>query len=296
MGKKTPAQRLRATELRRNEKNARRQAYFIADYVQVKYFNIYCEAARFFNALNTLYPTKYDIRKTSEYRTWRAEFTTGQRLTKAQPPSYRNINVPMDFQNPDQSQSPENGQSSQPQSPQNEDQLPESEPESPENGQSSQPQIPQNEDQLPESEPESPENGQSSQPQSPQNEDQLPESEPESPENSQSSQPQSPQNDEQPWKDNMELKIPLLEYKPSTPSKSARTITTQTIEIITDQTLEQSNIQNNPLNQLSDASINEIIRELRQDPELQNMFDEMDFSEGIDINEDIRLENELLNW
>ena len=94
----------------------------------------------------------------------------------------------------------------------------------------------------------------------------------------------------------MELKIPLLEYKPSTPSKSARTITTQTIEIITDQTLEQSNIQNNPLNQLSDASINEIIRELRQDPELQNMFDEMDFSEGIDINEDIRLENELLNW
>ena len=271
MGKKTPAQRLRATELRRNEKNARRQAYFIADYVQVKYFNIYCEAARFFNALNTLYPTKYDIRNTSEYRTWRAEFTTGQRLTKAQPPSYRNINVPMYFQNPDQSQSPENGQSSQPQSP-------------------------QNEDQLPESEPESPENSQSSQPQSPQNEDQLPESEPESPENSQSSQPQSPQNDEQPWKDNMELKIPLLEYKPSTPSKSARTITTQTIEIITDQTLEQSNIQNNPLNQLSDASINEIICELRQDPELQNMFDEMDFSEGIDINEDIRLENKLLNW
>ena len=158
MGKKTPAQRLRATELRRNEKNARRQAYFIADYVQVKYFNIYCEAARFFNALNTLYPTKYDIRKTSEYRTWRAEFTTGQRLTKAQPPSYRNINVPMYFQNPDQSQSPENSRVPEPQSPQNEDQLPESEPESPENGQSSQPQSPQNEDQLPESEPESPEN------------------------------------------------------------------------------------------------------------------------------------------
>ena len=222
---KTPAQRRRATELRRNEKNARRQAYFIADYIQVKYFHIYSEAARFFNALNTLYPTKYDIRKTSEYRTWRAEFTTGQRLTKAPQPTYTNIDIPIYYQNADQSQSPEGCEmpETEPQSPQDEDQLPE--PQSPEGSQSSQsqPQSPQDECQLPE-------------PQSPQDECQLPE--PQSPEGSQSSQsqPQSPQDDEhdeQPWKDNMELKIPLIQYKAS---KSARTITTQTIGIVTEQT------------------------------------------------------------
>ena len=134
-----------------------------------------------------------------------------------------------------------------------------------------------------------------SEPQSPQDEDQLPE--PQSPEGSQSSQsqPQSPQDDEhdeQPWKDNMELKIPLIQYKAS---KSARTITTQTIGIVTEQTLDQSDTQNNSLNQLTEESISKIIQELHQDPEFQNVFDEMDFSERFDI-EDIRLENELLTW
>ena len=144
----------------------------------------------------------------------------------------------------------------------------------------------------------------------------------------------------------MQLRIPLLRYNSSTPPNSERTVTTQTIEIITEQTLDQSSMDNNPSNQLIDASINEnidleigsnqlidasinesidleqimdqldvdnipsnqlidasinenidrIIQELRKDPDLHNIFNEMELSQGIDIEQDIRLENELLNW
>ena len=278
---KTRAQQDRANELRRIEKSKRRQAYFIADYIQVKYFNLYSEAANFFNALNTLYPTKYDIRKTGEYRSWRMELTTGQRTIKAKPPTYENIAMSTNTYCQNTDQQPESHELSEPQSPESEPQSPESEPQSPE----CHPKSPQSDEQLPESEP-----------QSPQSDEQLPESEPQSPENDQQLSEKEPV----PWKDNMELKIPLLEYISSNPRNSEPSVTTQTIEIITEQTLDQSNMDNNPSNQLIDASINEsidqIIRELRQDPELHSIFNEIELSEGIDIEEDIRLENELLTW
>ena len=278
---KTRAQQDRANELRRIEKSKRRQAYFIADYIQVKYFNLYSEAANFFYALNTLYPTKYDIRKTGEYRSWRMELTTGQRTIKAKPPTYENIAMSTNTYCQNTDQQPESHELSEPQSPESEPQSPESEPQSPE----CHPKSPQSDEQLPESEP-----------QSPQSDEQLPESEPQSPENDQQLSEKEPV----PWKDNMELKIPFLEYIPSNPRNSEPSVTTQTIEIITEQTLDQSNMDNNPSNQLIDASINEsidqIIRELRQDPELHSIFNEIELSEGIDIEEDIRLENELLTW
>ena len=253
------------------------------------------------------------------------ELITGQRKIKAKPPTYESIDVPMNMYYQNTDQQPESHELSEPQSPESKPQSPESEPQSPEF-----------EPQSPESEPQSLE----SEPQSPESEPQSPESEPQSPENNQ----QLPE--KEPWKDNMELRIPLLQYNSPTPRNSERTITTQTIEIITEQTLDQSSMDNNPSNQLIDASINEnidleigsnqlidasinesidldqimdqldmdnnpsnqlidasinesidrIIQELRKDPDLHNIFNEMELSQGIDIEEDIRLENELLTW
>ena len=288
MGKKTPAQKIRATELRKIEKSKRRQAYFITDYMQVKYYNHYHEAACFFNTLNTLYSTKPDLRKTPEYRNWRAEITTGQNLSKPRrSEAYENINISMHYQNHDQPQSPE------PESPQNAEQL--------------QPRSPQSSE---ESQPRSPQSNEESQPRSPQsNEESLPRS----PQSNEESQHQSPQNANQlPWEDNMQLKIPLINYDPSTPRNPEPAVTVQTLETVTEQAIDQSDT----LNQLADANINEsnnntlnhftvadineniarIIKELRQDPDLHNIFDDMEVCEEIDINEDIRLEQEILTW
>ena len=57
--------------IRETQRSERRQAVFIAEYVQMKYFAIFCEAARCYNQLNTLYPTRPDLRKSREYRTWK---------------------------------------------------------------------------------------------------------------------------------------------------------------------------------------------------------------------------------
>ena len=270
MGKKTPTQRIRANELRRIEKSKRRQAYFISDYVQAKYFNIYSEAANFYNALNTLYPSKYDLRKTAEFRGWKMSFNRGESKTKRQSVQlYQNIYTDTDLENDQRSET-------EPQSPG--DQRSETEPQSPGDQRSeTEPQSPG--DQRSETEPHSPG-------------DQRSETEPQCPGDQRSETGSQSPGEQRTWNDNMELRIPLINYKPSTPRP---TVTTQTIEITTEETLSQS--ENNILNELTNARIDEIIQELRQDPELQHIFNEVQLDEGIDIDlYDIRLENELLSW
>ena len=72
MGKRTRAQQDRWNEQRRVNKSKARQALFIAEYFQTKYFELYSEAASFFNVVNKLYPMKYDARKTPEFRQWKS--------------------------------------------------------------------------------------------------------------------------------------------------------------------------------------------------------------------------------
>ena len=275
MGKKTPAQKIRAVELRQIEKSKRRQAFFITDYIQAKYYNHYHEAACFFNALNIMYPVKPDLRKTPEYRSWRAEMTTGQNVAKPRrTETYQSINIPVHYQ---------------PQSP---------EPQSPQNPEQRQHQSPQRNQ---ETQHESPQRNQETQHESPQSNQET---------HHQSPEPESPQNSEQHqhqllWEDNMELKIPLFNYQPSTPRNPEPSVIAQTVETVTEQVLEQSDNLNqlpdaNALNDTAYTDINEnisrIINELRQDPNLQNIFDDMELCENIEIGEDIRLEQELLNW
>ena len=49
----------------------KRQAVFITEYVYVKHFEIYQQAAMLYNKINNLYPKKPDLRKTIEFKNWK---------------------------------------------------------------------------------------------------------------------------------------------------------------------------------------------------------------------------------
>ena len=62
---------------RRERQTKARQAVLINEYIYTKYFDIYREAASYYNQLNVLYPTKRDLRRCQEFKKWKRE-TTGQ--------------------------------------------------------------------------------------------------------------------------------------------------------------------------------------------------------------------------
>ena len=64
---RTRAAQDRHNELRRRSRGKARKAIFIAEYVEVKYSNIFKEAEGLFNMLDEKYKDKYDLRKTDEF-------------------------------------------------------------------------------------------------------------------------------------------------------------------------------------------------------------------------------------
>ena len=64
---------------RRERQSKSRQALLINDYVYTKYFHIYREAAEYYNQLNAIYPTKRDLRRCAEFKNWK-RVTSGQTL------------------------------------------------------------------------------------------------------------------------------------------------------------------------------------------------------------------------
>ena len=62
---------------RRERQSKARQALLINEYVYTKHFQIYREAAEYYNRLNALYPTKRDLRRCDEFKRWKRE-TRGQ--------------------------------------------------------------------------------------------------------------------------------------------------------------------------------------------------------------------------
>ena len=266
------ARNIRSNYLRGIEKSKRRQAYFISEYIQIKYFQLYSEAANFYNALNTLYPKKHDLRKVIEFTSWKSAINSENRR-KRRPRQYENI-----------------------------EQLSDAEPQ----------QSPENIEQPSDADPQ----------QSPENIEQPSDSEPQqNPENIEQPSDSEPRQSPEVHTDRMRLEIPLMNYRaPNTKSPSSQqqtpTIHTQTVEIVTTEIVSQSEIENGLLNQLTAERIDEIINELRSDPELQDVFAEVDravqqeeeeIDEGIDIGNmganleielklDNRLEEELLNW
>ena len=271
---------------RRENRSKIRQALLINEYIRYKYFAVYQEAAQFYNEVNSKHPSKYDLRKTDEFRAWKMVIT-GQpiRVTrKLSKPCHEPI--PVTAGNSftlicEQSASPEQRSEC--------DEQPVS------------PEKPTSTEQRSEcdEQPVSPEK-----PTSPEQRSECDE-QPVSPEKSTSPEQRS-ECDEQVKQKVMQLRIPLLE-----PS-----VITQTLQIVTEETLQE-----NPLQVASEEVVQEpntlypslheeipseiierIMSDLREDPELQTIMSgieqALEFEQigmEIDIPEDDRLENEL-NW
>ena len=94
----------------------------------------------------------------------------------------------------------------------------------------------------------------------------------------------------------MRLEIPLINHRP----KTTPTVTTETLETVVEEVIVQSTDEINLFDGLTTERIDQIIQELREDPELGNIFDEVEQDVAMHIGEeidlDIRLENELLTW
>ena len=275
-------QHLRGNDQRRYLRSLSRQASFIAEYIQHKYPEQYNEAAAYFNTLNSKYPTKPELRKTKEFRQFKAHMSGEQVKQRVKPiPQYQYINIvecsssntgseveSLSSQSPFEWRCPA---STEPESPQRSPIEPESPQRSP-----IEPESPQRSPIEPESPQRSP-------------------IEPESPQRS-PIEPESPQRspNEPPYNDNMVLRIPLLEP----PQKSPPAIITETVEIVTEEIT-------NPitLDDISPEKVDELINQLRHDPDLQNIFrdieEQMEFEElgmGIDLPEHDLLEDELFEW
>ena len=63
---------------RRESRSKIREALFVNEYLETKYFQIYEEAARLYNSINKKYPCKPDLRRTNEFRSWKNAFAMKQ--------------------------------------------------------------------------------------------------------------------------------------------------------------------------------------------------------------------------
>ena len=60
-------------ENRRKRQTKARQDALITEYIYTKYFQIYREAAAYYNRLNVTYPTKRDLRRCQEFKDWKKQ-------------------------------------------------------------------------------------------------------------------------------------------------------------------------------------------------------------------------------
>ena len=289
---------------RREHRSKIRQDLLISEYIQLKYFNIYSEAAEFYNTINRKHPTKYDLRKTYEFRKWKASITGEivKEPKKTGPPRPRPLHpniqaIPFQNLNPielnPQAQItvtcvelPQNSTPSEQTS-----DTRDSQPPTPDTG-DSQPPTPDTGD----SQPPTPDTGET-----------------------QLLSPVKLRSGKHVYKDTLQLRIPLIPCKPKTPpviieedtSKHEEhpleliepTVTTETLQIVTEEILEEDTIQPSLHEELAPELIEKIINELRTEPDLQDIFtnveQQIEFEQlgmDIDILEDNALEIELEQW
>ena len=250
------------------QRSERRQAIFITEYVQLKYFDIFSEAAQYYNELNTLYPTRPDLRKSQEYREWKKGMNT--QIVRQRKQStiqiYKNIDEPERTEiscEPERTEiscEPERTEiSCEPErteiSCEPERTEISCEPERTEI--SCEPERteiscePEREDSSSESEHED-NNGES------EYEGNNGESEYED----NSSEPERTEINNR-GNCEMRLEIPLINYKTKTP-----TVTTETLETCVEEVLDESMVETDLINKLTEERIEQIINELREDPDL----------------------------
>ena len=305
----------RRKEQRRLNRSKVRQVLLMMDYVQYKHFGIYAEAVEFYNTLNSYYPTKYDLRKTEKYKKWKMQVTgQTQRTPKRSKLAHPNIESILNPESPYTGESepstpieinPESriavtvdSQSSSP--------NPSEEPSSPDP--SEEPSSPN-----PSEEPSSPDPSEEPSNPNPSEEPSSldPSEEPSNP--NPSEEPSSLDPSEEPasaaesgkhaYTDNLQLRIPLITHKPKTPTNRC-TVSTETLQTVTEEILEESILQPSLYDELAPELIDKIIEELRSEPDLKDMFtsieQQLEFEQlGMDIDIDIEddaLDIELDQW
>ena len=66
------AKAVKKRDQRRKRVGKSRQDSLVIDYIRVKYADIYQEGVQFYESINKNHSTKYDLRKTEEYKAWKA--------------------------------------------------------------------------------------------------------------------------------------------------------------------------------------------------------------------------------
>ena len=66
------AKAVKKRDLRRKRVGKSRQDSLVIDYISVKYADIYQEGVQFYESINKNHSTKHDLRKTEEYKAWKA--------------------------------------------------------------------------------------------------------------------------------------------------------------------------------------------------------------------------------
>ena len=243
-----------------------RRGTFVADYVETKYNNIYAEAIQLYDLLDHIHPQKPDLKKAAEYRAWKSNVKKDL-LKRAEEYNVWKSNVKKDlplFNNLQQAPQPV--------------------PSSPEPAEQSQDVYSDSSQAVPSS-PEPAEQSQdvysdSSQP--------VP------------SSPEPAEQTQNGYNDNLQLRIPLI--NPTTIQQKP-TVTTETLQIITEETLDSDVFEPSLVNQISNDTIDQIIQELRAETELQDIVkiieEQIEFEElGMDLEifEHDLLEKELQDY
>ena len=80
--------------IRQANNSRKRQALFIAEYVQTKYNEIYIEAAELYNQINVLYPKKPDLTRSDEFRNWKLVQKGRSKIKPHNPGTYSDLKWP----------------------------------------------------------------------------------------------------------------------------------------------------------------------------------------------------------
>ena len=300
------ARRQRKNELRKERRNKTRQDSLISEYIRVKYANIYVEAAEFYNSINRKYATKHDLKRTQEFRMWKANITgeTVRHPRKTASHCHRSPHPDIAFQNLEPvevnpqaqfvvtcvelpSEQTSDMGNSQPSSP--DPATPDTQPSSPDPS-------------SPDTHPSSPD------PATP---------DPATPDTREIRRliPVKLPSGKRVYEDTLQLRIPLIPHKTITTPVIIEedsseehppvepTVTAETLQIITEETVGEGTIQPSLMEELEPELIEKVISELLLEPGLQDIFtdieQQLEFEQlGMDIDipvEDSALE-EFLNW
>ena len=257
---------------RRQARSLIREGMFVSDYVQTKYYNVYQEAAELYNSINRTNPRKPDLRKTIEYRQWKNNMSSCLSMPSIPIPRqkkrefvhviHRDIPIPLAV-HPSSSlivlptiESPRADNQTSPQSP-----------ESPraDNQTSPQPsESPRADNQTSPQSPESPRADSQTSPQS----------------------PESPLTDIQTSQKIMQLRIPLMPSPNMSNSIQDPQKTQEYIETVVDEGNQTEILYPSLLDEVSPETIDKIIADLRQDPELKDIM--------VNIEKEMNVEEEIL--